>query len=483
MNKFALSLLLLFTSLAMCCAQNDFRKSFSDFATSTRQQYEEYSKKANEEFSKALQENWRSFKVFDAKVRIPFKPASDTLVEPCPLKNEQIDISDVPVDYKRTKAAKMATNSSSAYESGVNHGDLKTVAVDFYGAKIKAAVPVNYFELRLDSQSERSVSRFWGELSRKGCEDMVNSVKKVQKELNLNDWGLFEYVGSLSSALFQDGSTDEKAVFTVFCMNQMGYNSKVARTETALVAIFASEQEIYGRQYVIVDDVKYYLANAAGKVTSLKTYSPKMEGTDTNLDMNVVCNPKLGDGNGTIHKVKSSVFNSSFSLPINNSLITFYGDYPQLDVNIYAGAEPDGQFADAISGSIRPMLHERSGIEALNTLLAFVQKDFRYKTDIEQFGKEKPFFCEENFYYPYNDCEDRAVLFTFLVRKVLGYDCLLLQYSDHINCAVRIDGDADGYYVKRNGSKYYVCDPTCQGAKVGMSGKDYRIKPERIWVL
>ena len=112
-----------------------------------------------------------------------------------------------------------------------------------------------------------------------------------------------------------------------------------------------------------------------------------------------------------------------------------------------------------------------------------MQKDFRYRTDTDQFGKEKPYFCEENFYYPYNDCEDRAVLFTFLVRKILGYDCLLLEYSDHVNCAVKIDGETDGYFVRRGDSRYYVCDPTCQGAKVGMSGKNYRIKPQKIWVL
>ena len=50
--------------------------------------------------------------------------------------------------------------------------------------------------------------------------------------------------------------------------------------------------------------------------------------------------------------------------------------------------------------------------EAVNMILSYMNYGFKYMTDDNQFNREKPFFPDENFYYPYNDCEDRAILFS-----------------------------------------------------------------------
>ena len=65
-----------------------------------------------------------------------------------------------------------------------------------------------------------------------------------------------------------------------------------------------------------------------------------------------------------------------------------------------------------------------------------MQTAFDYKTDGDQFGYEKPFFVDELFYYPYSDCEDRAVLYSYLVRTLMGLDVVLLEYPNHMATAV-----------------------------------------------
>lgn len=312
---------------------------------------------------------------------------------------------------------------------------------------------------------------------------MMLSLKEVARGLSLNDWALFEFVSELSKRIFPDGSKNEMTVFTVFCMNGLGLNCRVARADGALIPIFAAEQQIYGRRYVIVDGTKYYIAAEDSDITALKTYRLEMPGASSDMDMSLSGAPSLGSGSRSIRKFESAVFGRTLSVPLDTALISFYAAYPQLDVNVYAGAEPDSAFAEAMLNEIGPVIKGKSGVESVNTILAFLQNDFRYRTDARQFGKEKPFFCEENFYYPYNDCEDRAVLFSFLVRRLLGCDCLLLEYSDHVNCAVRIDEEAAGYYIRRGQGKYYVCDPTCNGAKIGMSSKNYRIRPQKVWII
>jgi hypothetical protein len=101
-------------------------------------------------------------------------------------------------------------------------------------------------------------------------------------------------------------------------------------------------------------------------------------------------------------------------------------------------------------------------------MLHFVQTGFEYKTDGEQFGREKYFFPEETFYYSYCDCEDRSVLFAYLVRSLLGLEVIGLDYPGHVATAVRFSDTIPGDYVTHNGQKYIICDPTYIYANIGM---------------
>ena len=93
-------------------------------------------------------------------------------------------------------------------------------------------------------------------------------------------------------------------------------------------------------------------------------------------------------------------------------------------------------FAASIERELRPLVKGKSVSDALNTLLLFMQQGFKYQTDTKLFGHEKNFFCEENFYYPANDCEDRAILFARIVRLLFGYDAALMEYDDHVEVKV-----------------------------------------------
>lgn len=126
------------------------------------------------------------------------------------------------------------------------------------------------------------------------------------------------------------------------------------------------------------------------------------------------------------------------------------------------------------------MVQGRNEADAANILINFVQTAFQYQTDGQQFGYEKPFFVEELFYYPYSDCEDRAMLFSYLVRKLLGLDVVLLDYPEHIATAVRFNGNVSGDYLMVNGQKYIVCDPTYIGASIGMTMPRYKTVSAKV---
>ena len=117
---------------------------------------------------------------------------------------------------------------------------------------------------------------------------------------------------------------------------------------------------------------------------------------------------------------------------------------------------------------LTPKLREKSETEKINFLLDFLQKGFPYETDEKQFGKEKYFFAEESVAYPFSDCEDRAILLSHLIKDFTGLKTIGLVYPHHVTLAVALTTPVKGSYVEHNGLKYYVCDPTYIGSKLGM---------------
>lgn len=107
-------------------------------------------------------------------------------------------------------------------------------------------------------------------------------------------------------------------------------------------------------------------------------------------------------------------------------------------------------------------------------LLNFVQTAFVYEYDDKVWGYDRAFFTEETLYYPYCDCEDRSILFSRLVRDLVGLDVILVFYPGHLATAVCFDDEVNGDYIMVGNRKYVVCDPTYIGAPVGatMPGMD-----------
>ena len=121
---------------------------------------------------------------------------------------------------------------------------------------------------------------------------------------------------------------------------------------------------------------------------------------------------------------------------------------------------------------LRSVIQGKSQQEAANILLNFVQTAFVYEYDDKVWGSDRAFFAEESLYYPYCDCEDRSILFSRLVRDLLGLKVLLVYYPGHLATAVRFTEPVTGDYISLNNQKYIVCDPTYIGAPVGATMPD-----------
>ena len=168
----------------------------------------------------------------------------------------------------------------------------------------------------------------------------------------------------------------------------------------------------------------------------------------------------------------------------NSNLIAFYNDYPQSSMwNYYTKASMSDVLKESLYPTLRQAIEGKTTLQAANILLNFVQTGFRYQTDDVQFGYERPLFPDETFYYPYCDCEDRSILFSCLVRELLGLDVVLLNYPEHLATAVCFNEEVKGDYLLVGDKTYIICDPTYINARVGECAPKYKSVSPTVVVL
>ena len=141
----------------------------------------------------------------------------------------------------------------------------------------------------------------------------------------------------------------------------------------------------------------------------------------------------------------------------------------------------------SVKNRMYPQLKEKinglSELEAMERLLNWVQTSLVYEYDTTVWGGERVFFAEETLYYPYADCEDRAIFLSRLVRDLLGLKTILIYYPGHLAMAVAFTKEVKGDYIMLNGTKFVVCDPTYINASVGMTMPNMNNKTAKVILL
>ena len=324
----------------------------------------------------------------------------------------------------------------------------------------------------IGNMRENAIADAYEAMCKADYKTLVDDCRKVKKELNLNDWGIFLFVREASKTL----CTDENAavVMQQFLLNELGYKSKMARRadRNQMLLFVAADCQVYGHPYFTKDGLNYYnlTSNESCQFYMCQEDSPKAK---SKLNMQVNHAPALNAGMvNSVHKNRSGSVAVSVDVP--KSLMEFYGSMPQCDYSVYVNAEVNPSVASKVLSTLAPLVNGKGEAEAANLLINFVQTGFQYATDQEQFGYEKPFFVEELFYYPYCDCEDRSVLYSYLVRNLLKLDVVLLDYPNHIATAVCFNENVSGDFVTVGGKKYVVCDPTYIGASIGKAMPQFK---------
>lgn len=456
---------------ALMTAQRDSvfgRSEFDDFRKELLGEYNDFRKEINAEYADFLSKAWKEYRLFQGK-------SADKTPKPLqPIPYREIkDERDVVVEATSEKVA-MAEDVKPLDEELLMRELTKDSQVkgtsplnlDYFGAELQFRYQQTSFHLT--SIVESSVGGLWKDISKSRFTSLLADMLAYKKEMQMNDWAYFLLAGKVADRLSTLKSEDGKAVFQHFLLVQSGYDVRLARIDNFLVLLVPISEEVYSRPYLTIDDKLFYAISGKNlsSFSQIFTYQlPKKLIDKSHLSLQMKKELRL-----PVHSKSYCVKAGGIAVSgeININQIRFYQAYLSCELSVYAEARPSARIQRQLVSSLKSQLAGKSGGEALNTLLKWIQNGFRYQTDGQQFGYEKPFFIDENFYYPASDCEDRAILFAYLVREVLGQEVILLDYPGHVSTAVCMGTEeVKGAYVVLDKKKFVICDPTYMNADAG----------------
>lgn len=492
MKKTYLTVVLLFIAIVTNAQTN---KDFNEFRRGILDDYSSFRKGVLENYAKYLEGVWKDFQTFRGEKRddtpkpvaIPKADNTPVMIDPQELPQPQ-DVPELrPENPSEPAPVAPAPPKPQAPAPSVptppTPPSTRMQGFTFCGISMKAAQIPSF---RLEGLNPGQVASTWRSYQNCGYKEALNSLNMLSDAYGLNDWFRMELVKSYSNAVLKGFGASDRILLQHFILSNMGYDIRLAKSGNHLVLLVPSKQKIYERQFVQLDGVNYYIFeddSVSGSEAGISTCQlPENEYRGEMMNMLFVRPLKTESGDSRERVLSDG--HITLRGTVNTGMMEMLRHYPIMDIPEYAKSNILPPFHKSLVEQARPYVENMSKVEAAQALLSFVQHSFDYATDGQQHGYEKPYFIEENFYYPKNDCEDRAIFYAFLVRNVLGLDVHLIHFPGHECTAVSFDGsDVGGYGYTYNGKRFVICDPTYIGASIGNCMKQYRqTKPEvELW--
>ena len=448
---------------------NKQQKSYNSFVSDKQAEYDAFRKQQNERYAELLKGSWEWH---DA---LP----QDTIQEDIPIVPPVVYDPTVPEDDPKPILVDddiitipQPQPQPEPIAPIIPDEDILTrpYVFTYFGTKVSVKFPKDA-TLELAGVSRDELSEAWELLSSKSFDATVSDVLALREDMSLSDWGYLMLLKTLTEGKY---GTNEAVFMQAFLLTQSGYRVRIARDNDGLLyLLIATEHDMYNQWYFYIDGEKYYALNSYGKTLYIcKAFYEKEQSFSLILSKEQQLALSLSED-----RKLSSQFGVSLTIRTNKNVIDFLNTYPTAYFNndfttkwaMKANTPLDKVTQDLLYPAIRKSIAGLSEKDAVNKILNFMQTAFVYEYDSIVWGYDRAFFPVETLYYPYADCEDRAILFSRIVRDVMGLNVVLLFYPGHLATAVEFTEDVKGDYLIYQNRKYIVCDPTYIHAPLGLT--------------
>ncbi len=347
---------------------------------------------------------------------------------------------------------------------------------DFYG--MQAFIPEIDFNIAKSLSGPEETGAHWKKMAdQEGGLETSRQLFGLAQQLGLNGYLTYRLAEAYVNDRFKDSDQAARTSAVHFLLSNMGYDARLIKLDDIFTVMMPFDQEVvYATMSQTIDGRKYTILfpegfePPKGKSMRLMTCNLPSNALGKTSDLRLT-------GLSLPMKAKNfNLTNGRISLKgeVNENIQKLLHHYPQMPTGDFASSWVDSRLREDIVEQLKSQLAGMSDREAVNTLMALCHNGFNYSTDQDFHGFEKPYFLEENFIYDKNDCEDRAIFFSYLLWNALGLPCQLVQYPGHESATVAVDEDIAGYFYNTDGMKYYSADPTYIGSTIGMVMKAFR---------
>ncbi len=477
MKELKISLMVIFISIfnLIQAQETEFKK----WLEKDKQEYQNFLEKEDKAFAEFLKKDWQGFKAEEG-----IKP----LKEPKPI---QIPSAPVTKEQKESIISKKVEIIPGPPKPEIKTpvhfekpAEIKNFNINYYGLELPfPLIEFKKFDYRYPLNEEK-ISNIWLTIANTNHKPLIESIKNYQNKLNLNDYALLELVNNISR-YFYDKNLNSRLLYNWFILNKLGYNAKIAYKDNQVILLLPSKTLIYDCPSIVIDNQRFYAIRIEGNPDiygMVKSYKGVYNENNQPIDLFLSKLPELKP----IHEEKELTFtyneqNIRLKVIYDRNFIRFLMNYPRTEYQVYFKSSPTNYLDYSLINELKNLIIDKTEIDAVNLLLRFVQTAFVYKTDKEQFGYEKCLFPDETIFYEGSDCEDRAILFAYLVRRLLGLEVIGLDYPNHVATAVLFSDKIVGDKIEYKGKEYLICDPTYVNANAGLSMPRFRnVKPEII---
>lgn len=450
--------------LWVCChtlsavwGQGDLQREFDAYVHQENDRFDQTIRQMNKEFALYLRQEWKPFDLFTRQTLLkdPDQPVSKPQENlPPPLRasqEESVTYVPLPPFHEQLDSAPTPLKKTCSFYE-------RTVSFPF-----RPAYPV-----RLEGTRETAVAAAWNRASDVDYTPLLETLQTYKTELRLNDWGFMLLVRRTVETLYGEEHGDRIVFLTTYLLNQAGESARLGRVDGRLVLLLEIKEIVYALPQLTSDGRTFTLISDQPLPASLQlyTYRKSFPRARRPLSLHIPAFPAVGETILT-HNLPNRWRDTTIRVTVNKAWIDFLATLPQTDFGVYLESATSPQMEKLIQklGVYTDGLEEK---EAVGLLLDFVQNAFAYQSDTRQFGQEKVFFPDEMLYYPYNDCEDRAILFCRLVSRLLHLKVALVSYPNHIAAAVCFQRPVEAATSYRSGTDTYtLCDPTYIHAGLG----------------
>ncbi|MCH5307692.1 MAG: hypothetical protein J1E37_06375 [Prevotella sp.] len=483
MSKYFFVLYFSVLGISSAYSQN-YKQDFETFRQQALKGYRNFRDSINAEFAEFMRQAWPEY---ESKPAVPVpdspEPPAPIIKEPdTPPSNDPVPFDKVTPAPKPVEPPQPVVPIPEPTPQPIVP-DKPTFAFNFYGEKCQMPLEDKH-RFTLGGVTENNVADGWKVLSSDKYLPVIAKCLDYRSKLRLCDWGYVRFVEKMTAAFFPSSQQNEARLMQMFILTQSGYKVRIAQANNKLVLLLPSKETIYRYSYLSIGGSRYYVTDSSLKEASLRVFDREFP-KEQFFSLRISEPPALPISRSVSRQLQSKHDREvGAKVSINKNLIDFYNDYPiSSHWDIYANASLSELVKEQLYPVLRSSIAGKGEADAANILLHFVQTALEYATDEEQFGEERPLFGDETLFYPYSDCEDRAILFSILVRELLGLDVVFLYYPGHLATAVCFDTPVTGDYLQVDGKRYVVCDPTYINADIGQSMTQFKQTPATVFKI